>query len=218
MRGFIKLAFGISALAMAVISAPACSSDDSSGSGGSSTGGTGGTATGGSGGSDAGTTCGTNTCSGWKVGGLINVSACCAGAGDECGGLVDKTLSGLMGFPEGCYKLDQPGTIDCGCPSYFFTNPLDGKPSQYNGCCTSGGKCGYSVDITSKAGPNFGCAPLTDVGGPDISCTVGSETPPPADPDGGEGDCPNPDAGTGGSAGAAGGGGTAGAVSDAGTD
>jgi len=220
MRGFFKLAFSVSILSLVAFSAPACGGDDDDGG----TGGTAATGGGGTGGttSDAGVTCGTNTCTGWKVGGLIAVAPCCAGAAqDKCGGLVDKTLSGLMGFPEGCYETDQPGKVDCGCPNHVGISPLDNKPFQYNGCCSTTGKCGYNVDITSKAGPNFGCAPLTTIGGPDIPCTVGSEIAPPPNADGGTDYCPNPDAGTGGTAGAggaAGGGGTAGAATDAGTD
>jgi hypothetical protein len=222
MRSFIKLAFGISVLSLAAISAPACGGDDdsggSSGSGGGGTGGTAGSATGGAGGADGGVTCGSTACESWKIGGIIPMGACCT-TDDKCGGEVTSSLGTLIGsFPVGCYGLDQPGTTDCGCPSYPFVSPLDNTNQQFNGCCATSGECGFAVDFTSKGGPNFGCIPLTQLGQTAVTCTPGSETAPPPDPEGGEGDCPLGAAGAGGTGGMAGGGGTAGAVSDAGTD
>jgi hypothetical protein len=213
MRGFFKFVLGTGMLAMAASASPACSSDDSS-AGSAGKGGTSGT-----GGTDGGVTCGSETCQGYSLSGVLKVPGCCS-ENTTCGLQLETATGQLIGLPAGCYEIGQEGTVDCGCPGKFFTNPIDQKPAQFNGCCSTAGKCGYWIDLTSVDGPKVGCQEATKAGGVDQACTPGSETAPPPDPEGGEGECPNPnaDAGTGGSAGAggaAGGGGTAGAAAGA---
>jgi hypothetical protein len=216
----LKIGLCVGFISLLAFSLPACSDDDDNG--GTAKGGTAGTggASGGAAGSGGGAsgsagapTCAIDACESFTIGGALPAPACCAGAaGDKCGALFSKTVAGLLNFPEGCYELDQPGTIDCGCPTFFFKSPLDQSDQQFDGCCSSSGECGLLVNITSQAGPDLGCVPLAQTGQPTVACTSGSETPPPPDADGGTGRCPNPDAG------AAGAGGGAGAVGDASTD
>src|SRR5688572_19551697 len=131
MRGSFKFTLGVGVMSLVAWSMPACGGDDdeggSSGKGGkggsdAGKGGSGGTSTGGSAGGGGtaggggGLTCGTSTCTGWKVGGLVDVAPCCAGtASDKCGATVDSVINGLTGIPTGCYETDQVGAIDCGC-------------------------------------------------------------------------------------------------------
>lgn len=215
MRGSLKLVLGLGLVSAVAFGTAACGDDDEGGGGsgggkggsGGSTGGTGGGSTGGtagtgggtagtgggtagSGGTDGGTsiTCGSNTCSGWKVAGAIDVSPCCAGASkDKCGADVTAQSGKLLNLPADCYELNQPGNVDCtSCPQKEVKD-LQGKPAWLDGCCMPDKTCGINIDI-SKApynGPNIGCLPYktfgSDAGAP--SCTPGTS------PDGG---CPDP--------------------------
>jgi hypothetical protein len=121
-----------------------------------------------------GTTCGGTACQAYKVAGLLDLPACCAGAAkDICGADVSATVGALMGVPAGCYATGQPGNPDSTCPPLNFTNPLDGGPGSFSGCCNSKtNKCGYTVNVSSVGGPDFGCLDATGIadGGP-ASCT-----------------------------------------------
>ncbi|GMV18805.1 MAG: hypothetical protein HS104_01690 [Polyangiaceae bacterium] len=135
------------------------------GSGGYPTGGTGaygGYPVGGGGyptGGGGGLPCG--SCPDYKVAGLINLPACCAPDG-SCAAQVDSTVAALVGMSPGCYPTNQPGAPDPGCPALTYTNPLDGGPGYFPGCCgAKTGTCGVTIDLTSVQGPVFGC---TDVG------------------------------------------------------
>ena len=134
------------------------------GDGGYPYGGAGGYPVGGGGypsGGSGGLPCG--GCPSYKLGGLIEMKACCPVAGG-CGSLVDNTIGSLLGLKSGCYPANQPGTPDPSCPPVVFTNPLDGGPSGYPGCCGSTtGTCGASVNIMSVGGPDFGC--VVGIGG-----------------------------------------------------
>ncbi|MCA9593599.1 MAG: hypothetical protein KC776_09825 [Myxococcales bacterium] len=191
-----KVLMSMGFIALVAWSIPACGSDDDSGSGGKAgssgsggsgggTAGSGGTAGGaaGSGGSAGGLTCGGTECTaGWKVGGLIDVAGCCA-TGDKCGAQIDATIENLLKVPQGCYETEQAGTVDCGCESFVFTNPLDQSQAQFNGCCRPDGKCGFAVDTSSQGGPNLGCVEATELGATGGTCTSGQETPPPTGSD-----------------------------------
>lgn len=208
----LKAAMTLGFVALFAWSIPACGGDDDDKKSSGGAGGTGATGGGGTGGGAAGTgggaagtgggaagtgggtsiTCGSETCTGWKVGGLIDVPACCAGANkDSCGAMTDATIQSLLKVPPGCYEQNQPGTVDCGCESFVFTNPLDQTKAQFNGCCRTDGKCGIIVNTTSVGGPNLGCMEGTVVGLTAATCTPGSETPPPPPAtDGGSALCP----------------------------
>lgn len=100
-------------------------------------------------------------CPGYKLGGLFEMKPCCAPSG-ACGSLVDNTVASLVAVSPGCYPTNQPGTPDPSCPSLFYTNPLDGGPGSFPGCCSGvTGSCGVMIDTTALGGPYFGC---TDVG------------------------------------------------------
>jgi hypothetical protein len=135
-------------------------------------------------------TCGGETCDSWKLGGLIDMPACCTDT-DACGAQSTATIEQLAGVPQGCYALNQPGNVECDCPgSPPFENPLEpGEMVSFPGCCREGGTCGYYVDLTSAEGPVFGCMEPWDNTSPD-TCTPG-----PANP------CPEPDGGTDGGSG-----------------
>ena len=209
----LKFALGLGLFAVAAAGMPACGSDDDEGGKGGAGGSAGAGGSSGSGGSagstgDGGLTCGSNTCTGWKVGGLVNVAPCCAGAAmDKCGAQVDSTIEALTSIPQGCYETEQPGNQECACPrSPEFDNPLEpGTKASFPGCCRSDSTCGYFLDLTSSDGPNIGCTAPWDNTSP-AACTPGPDNPCPAD------------GGTDGSGGSAGAAGAAGAPSDAGTD
>lgn len=189
MRGSLKLTLGIGLLSLVAAGIPACGDDDEGGGGKKQTGGTGGTegGLGGSAGSGGGTAgsgggggtggaapvvCGGETCKTYKVGGLFDVGACCKA--DKCGADVSATVGGLIGLPGGCYATGAPGNADSTCPEWKFTNPLDGGPGSFKGCCNhTTKKCGYDVDISSVGGPDMGCLDATGIGdsGTPAACT-----------------------------------------------
>ncbi|MCB0074437.1 MAG: hypothetical protein KDE20_23385, partial [Caldilineaceae bacterium] len=130
-----------------------------------------------------GLTCGGTECTaGWKVGGLIDVPGCCA-TGDKCGAQTDATIQGIFKIPPDCYETEQAGTVDCGCDSFTFINPVDQTEAQFNGCCRPDGKCGYAVNTTSAGGPDLGCMDAETFGHAPASCVSGQETPPPTGSD-----------------------------------
>jgi hypothetical protein len=140
--------------------------------------------------SDAATcACGASDCPSYKVGGLITVAPCCAGANkDKCGVDVPDTVAGLLSIGAGCYETAQEGEVDDECAPFKFTSPLPpNDPAEFPGCCHPDGTCGFAVDLTDQDGPNMGCVQATCAGGAPKTCTPGGS-----------------DAGTGGSSGAAG--------------
>lgn len=96
-------------------------------------------------------------CPSYKLGGLIDMQACC-GPDEACGAYVDPTIGSITTLTEGCYPLNQPGPIDNHCPSKLFINPIDGQPTEFPGCCRPSGLCGIQVDLTTAEGPYLGCS------------------------------------------------------------
>lgn len=140
------------------------------GSGGSPTGGTGGTGAHGGYpvGGGGGLPCG--SCPGYVVGGLINLPACCA-PDDSCAAEVVSAVAAFVGMSPGCYPTNQPGTPDPSCPALTYTNPLDGGPAYYPGCCRAEtGTCGVMIDLSSVQGPVFGCTDIGAGGGGPQKC------------------------------------------------
>jgi hypothetical protein len=183
---------GIVPFVLASLSSGCDDGDGDGASGGANAGGGSGgmagaeTATGGT----APMTCGSALCPGHKLGGVVNISACCAGQdGTQCGVTIDKALSGLFAVPTGCYETGLPGKQDCGCPSLPLTNPTDGKAVGFNGCCTPSGRCGLDLSLeffewegNPPDDPGLGChdsEPIT--GEPASACAPGQETPPVSD-------------------------------------
>jgi len=192
MRSSFKLTLGIGLLSLVAMGIPACGDDDDGGSGGKSgsggtggkDGGTGGSTGGaagsggvsggggssGSGGTGGSTTCGGETCQDYKIAGLIDLKACCS-ANSKCGGDVDATISAATGLPKGCYEIGQKGNDDTSCPPLKFTG-LDGGPAEFKGCCNHAtSKCGYSVNVSSVGGPDFGCIDATGLTDAPVACT-----------------------------------------------
>lgn len=104
-------------------------------------------------------TCNGKQCTGsWKVGGLIDMPGCCAIDG-ACGASTDAVVEAAFGLQPGCYALHAPGSTNCGCPAYEYSNPMTHAPAQFPGCCPDAGGCGYAVSLESASGPNLGCVP-----------------------------------------------------------
>ena len=194
-----KLLVGFGLCAVAASSMPACGGDDDDGGGsGGSTGGKdagndatsgGGTAgsggSGGSGGSTGGTgggggtggttmTCGSASCKGYSILGVVSLPPCCSGtAKDKCGVDVDSTVAGQLQIKPGCYELNQKGNADTSCPSLTLFS------FNFSGCCnTTAKQCSYLLDVSGLQGPNMGCVDPaqipTDGGATPKACTPGS--------------------------------------------
>lgn len=124
---------------------------------------------GGPAGESSGVSCDGQACSAKLVSSLFNLPACCATSG--CGVVLDSTVTSLLGdIPVGCYGLDQPGDVGCGCPEYTFSDVLTSETVALPGCCTASGRCGYVIDLTSADGPNLGCEEATFGMGEGVHC------------------------------------------------
>ncbi len=146
-------------------------SDGAASDGAASDGAAGDGATSDGGGSDGGVPtiqCGSNSCSGVSLGGLLTVNPCCTT--DGCGMNIDASVSGLIGIAPGCYGVGQAGKADTTCPMYTVANPLGGT-IDFPGCCRPDGECGFAIDTSSFGGPNLGCVPQECNGGPAKTCT-----------------------------------------------
>ena len=151
--------------------APDAGTDGAASDGAASDGAAGDGATSDGGGSDGGVPtiqCGSNSCSGVSLGGLLTVNPCCTT--DGCGMNIDASVSGLIGIAPGCYGVGQAGKADTTCPMYTVANPLGGT-IDFPGCCRPDGECGFAIDTSSFGGPNLGCVPQECNGGPAKTCT-----------------------------------------------
>lgn len=199
---YFKLALGVGVLSLVGWGLPGCGSSSSGGSGGTGggsagtagtgTGGSAGTGTGGSAGSSGGSagadgglnkTCGTASCTGASVAGIVNVNACCPPTPNTCG-LDTKPLQTFgFTFNPVCQPKNQPGNLDSSC-SDFTISPVTGVTLTLKGCCRPAGQCGYMAN-TIDAGTfgtfqlGMGCVDSTPFleGGAPKSCTPSDAGP-----------------------------------------
>lgn len=109
-------------------------------------------------------------CPSYKIGGLLDMPACCLNTG-ACAVSVVPGVGALIGLNQGCYPTNQPGSLDPSCPSLVYTNPLDGGLASHPGCCrASTGTCGAWVDVSSINGPTLGCTDFGAGGGGPQKC------------------------------------------------
>ncbi len=116
--------------------------------------------------------CGTETCAGTGLLGVVALPACCpAGTTNSCG--IDSTPVTTFDprWPLACIELDQPGRMEVSCPMETLTVGVNTLPLP--GCCRPAGVCGWFFDLSSLGGPTIGCADSTPFldGGVPPSCT-----------------------------------------------
>jgi hypothetical protein len=185
----LRLALCAGLVSLIALGAAACGDDDDDGNatggkggssglgGGSGSGGSAGSAAGagGTAGVAGGLQCGAQVCPGFAT-----LDACCAGeAQDRCG----AAIAGITGLPDGCYATNQPGNVECACPSSpEIEHPgAPGEKLVFPGCCRAGIKqCGYMIDVGDGLGAKLGCIAPWDNAAP-ASCTSGPNKPCPQD-------------------------------------